>query len=92
MIIAVDLDGTLCEKVHWTKHSSALPLIENIRKVNQLYENGNTIVIYTGRFPDDEEITRDWLAKFEVRYHRLVMGKLIADLYIDNDSRRLDEL
>jgi len=92
MKYAVDLDETLCTLEHWTKHSIAEPIVENIEKINQLFEEGHLIYIYTGRYKEDYNMTKEWLVANGVKHHYLVMGKLIVDCYIDVVSKRPEEL
>lgn len=56
MIIAVDIDDTLCtrpeEAEHLgspTKYEYCVPILDMIEKVNVLYDRGNTIILYTSR-------------------------------------------
>ncbi len=92
MKIAVDIDNTICERVHWTQLKFAKAIPSAIEKINKLYDEGNTIIYYTGRYQEDFEMTKQWLLENGAKYNSLVMGKLIADLYIDNDSKRICEL
>jgi len=41
---------------------------------------------------EDRKVTSEWLKQNEVPHHRLVMGKLRADMYVDNSSRRMEEI
>lgn len=71
-VIAIDFDGT----------ASSYP-----EKVNELYEcKENFIVIYTARSPIIREKTIQDLQQLGIRYHALVMGKLRADIYIDDKN------
>jgi uncharacterized HAD superfamily protein len=94
MIIAVDIDGTLCEDQNsWWEYEKAIPIIENIKKLNNLYhQNENEIILYTARFEENKEVTLQWLKKHQVRFHKIIFGKLRADMYIDNCARRMEEL
>jgi len=87
-IYAVDIDGTLCvEQNEFWNYDKAQPVIETIEKINKLYDAyGNTIVIYTARFTEDEKATKKWLKKHGVKYHRLIMGKFRADIYVDSNA------
>jgi hypothetical protein len=94
MKIVFDLDGTLCTNTDGN-YSDAKPLSTRISRVNQLYDDGNHITIFTargmGRSGDDPveaekkfiDLTRDQLNRWGVKYHRLILGKPSADLYID---------
>jgi hypothetical protein len=92
MVIAVDMDGILCEEGDWGKHSESFPIKKNIEQVNRLYDGGNQIIIYTGRFHDEYQLTLDWLRKYDVKFHQLVMNKLLADVYVDDRMKTLEEL
>ena len=95
MRIVFDLDGTLCTD---TKGDYALakPLIERIAIVNSRYNLGDHITIMTargmGRTGDNielakslfEELTKSQLLEWGVKYHRLILGKPSADMYIDD--------
>lgn len=71
-VIAIDLDGTA---------------INNPGKVNALFENPcHFIVIYTARSSSIRKETEQELASLGIRYHALVMGKMRADLYIDDKN------
>ena len=93
MIYAVDIDGTLCkEEEKWWEYQKAVPIREAIDKVNALFGQDHQIILYTARFEEDRKVTEFWLDKHKVRYHKLVMGKLRADIYIDNAAKRMDEI
>ena len=49
MIIYVDIDKTICSDVRDANYSEATPTKENIKKINDLYYNGNTIIYWTAR-------------------------------------------
>jgi len=78
--------------VHWENYLNAEPDIDAILKINKKYDEGHKIIIHTARPYGDWKVTTKWLKRFLVRYHCLVMGKLRADLYIDNDSKRISDL
>lgn len=88
MLIAVDLDGTLCEGEFWGEGEEPIPKLDNIAIVEELYKLKHHIIIYTARHHSLRAKTEDWLRKYNVRHHALVMGekKLAADLYIDDKA------
>jgi len=93
MIIACDLDGTLCVEVEkWWEDEDPTPIQMNVNKLMDLYRQGNTIIINTARPWGDYEKTKAWLERHGVSFDILAMGKVRADLYIDNDSKRMEEL
>ena len=82
-VIAIDFDGVIYFKKHIEKVNTAR------EKIWKLFDNrDNFIVIYTAR----PEIYRKEIEKFlrdnNVPYHALVTGKIRADVYIDDKSRR----
>ena len=95
MKIVFDLDGTLCNNTDG-EYELAAPIVERISKVNELYDEGNHITIFTargmGRFLGDsskarkafEVLTRNQLNAWGVKYHDLILGKPSADIYIDD--------
>jgi len=108
-IIAFDLDDTLCfrdpnlEHLGYEKYKHCKPIPEMIDKVNKLYDEGNTIYIYTARgmatFKGDVMkiynalycITLDSLNEWGIKHHGLVLGKLHYDLLIDDKSVKPEE-
>jgi len=92
-IIAVDVDGTLCNEICWTilDCKNATPKIDVINKINELYQS-SFIVIHTARRNDLYEITIEWLEKNNVKYHAVKFEKMPADMYIDDKARTLEDL
>ena len=88
MIYCFDLDGTLCTNTDGD-YGSAQPFKDRIDKVNQLYNEGHTILIDTARGSttkiDWYGITENQLKEWGVLYHTLRVGeKLHADIFIDD--------
>ena len=104
MIYAFDLDDTLCtrnlnlEHLGPDKYKHCEPIPDMIEIVNNLYEKGNTIYIYTargmGQFKGDlvkvynelYVITLESLEEWGIKHHGLVMGKLHYDVLIDDKA------
>lgn len=87
---AVDLDGTLSEGA-WTPESAATggreigePIERNVRKAEELRAAGYKIVIYTARGWEHYEAVESWLDHHGVPYDRIVCGKLLAAVYVDD--------
>ena len=82
-----DLDGTLCTNTEGS-YNNALPLFDRIKIVNQLFESGNFITIFTARGTttgiDWRALTEEQLSNWNVMHHRLILGKPFADFYIDD--------
>ena len=88
-----DLDGTLCTQ-SGTDYEAALPMPDRIAQVNHLFEAGNEILIFTARGSgtgiDQENLTRHQLKIWNVKYHKLILGKPAADFYIDDRAIHSD--
>ena len=82
MIIFVDIDETICVSPKSRDYSLAKPMMERINKINNLYDEGNTIVYWTARGTgsglDWTEVTEAQFERWGVKYHELRLGK--ADL------------
>ena len=96
-VYAVDLDGTLCEKISggwWAKENAPdpKPIPKVIKKVNEWYTQGHTIIIHTARPRMYYEATEAWLIKHGVYYHAIRMGKVRADFYIDDKAINVKDL
>lgn len=89
--ISVDLDGVLAKPTQPENYPTAMAIHENIAKVNTLYDRGWRVVIYTGRGWYSYDMTAQWLKSKGVKYHELVMGKLVAHIYVDDLNGTLDD-
>ena len=87
LTIAMDLDKTLTRDVAWDEQGAltAEPNTNRIQKLNTLYGQ-HTIIIHTARVESLRYATAYWLAKHGVKYHALVMGKVGADIYVDDKA------
>ncbi len=95
MIYVFDLDHTLCdiekdENGNW-KYFEATPYYDRIEKVNQLWEDGHTIIVETARGCNSKinhyEKTFDQLRSWGLKFHTLRTGvKYAAHYYIDDKA------
>jgi|TARA_R100000084_G_C4545218_1_gene97473 dTDP-glucose 4,6-dehydratase len=94
MVIYVDIDETICESPEDRNYSLAVPIEENIEKINALYEAGHTIVYWTARGSgsgiDWRETTEDQFKLWGVKHHELKLGKPVYDLFIDDKNYNTD--
>ena len=37
----------------------------------------------------NEEVLIDWLSRYKVKYHQLIFGKPLADLYVDDKAMNI---
>jgi hypothetical protein len=99
MNIYVDIDETICfyNRVDRLGYKEAIPSIENISKINKLYDEGNIITYYTGRGTvskiDYYDLTKQQLEEWGCKYHELSVGeKPDYDLLICDKTKRIEEL
>ena len=90
MIIYVDIDETICDYMGERNYPDARPIVENIEKINNLYDDGNTIIYWTARGTvtgiDWREVTENQFREWGVKYHDLKFGKPAYDLFIDDKN------
>jgi histidinol phosphatase-like enzyme len=95
-IIYVDIDETICTTPNSRKYEDAIPIQENISKINKLYEEGNTIVYWTSRGSRKQinwyDLTKSQLDLWGVRYHEVRVDKPYYDLFIDDKTLRIEEI
>jgi carbamoyl-phosphate synthase large subunit len=87
-IYCIDIDGTLCTEN--CKYEDAKPIYKVIKKINNLYENKNKIILLTSRGYtskiDWRKLTENQLSSWGVKYNELHFCKPYADYYIDNKA------
>ena len=89
------MDGTLCSNKN-RNYRKSKPDKKAIHKVNELYEKGNYIIIYTARFMGrfdgnvkkakkaGYQMSLKQLKKWKVKFHRFHMGKIPYDVLVDD--------
>jgi len=91
-----DIDGVLATIVPTNDYALAGPMVENIKRLNRLYDAGNMIVLFTARGTvtgiNWSDVTQKQMQAWGVKYHRLHFGKPAADYYIDDKMIGLDTL
>jgi hydroxymethylpyrimidine pyrophosphatase-like HAD family hydrolase len=97
MNIFVDIDETICFYENKRDYNLAKPSLENINKINILYEKGNKITYWTARGTmtgiDWYETTKKQLDKWGCKYHNLITGQKPAyDLLICDKTKRIEEI
>ena len=99
MKIYVDIDETICfyDGVDRRGYKNAIPNIENIKKINKLYDQGHYIKYYTGRGTvskiDYYDLTKEQLSRWGCKYHDLSTGeKPDYDLLICDKTKRIEEI
>jgi hypothetical protein len=89
VIYCFDIDGTLCSKGN-EDYSKAEPYSDRISIVNQLYDEGNKIILFTARGSatgiDWEDLTKKQVKAWGLKYNELIFGKPHADIFIDDKA------
>ena len=85
----VDIDNTVFS-TPGMDYESAEPILERVKKINELYDAGHTVVMYTARGSvtgiDHRQLTLSQLDSCGIKYHRLLMGKPPFDILIDDKA------
>ena len=90
MIIYIDIDDTICHSPNKPDYNFCIPLFDNIKKANKLYDEGHHIVYWTARGTttgiDWTDITKEQFKNWNVKYHDLKFGKPNYDIFIDDKN------
>ena len=100
MKYVIDIDGTICTNTYGN-YEHAQPNLGIIKKINNLFSDGQEIILFTargmGRFDDRMkaeaafmDLTIYQLDKWEVKYHKLIFGKPSGDFYVDDKNMSLN--
>lgn len=101
MTYVFDIDGTICNNTNGN-YISAIPYIDRIKIINKLFDDGNKIIFFTARgmktydgniekvYHIYHNFTIEQLNNWGVKYHKLLLGKPSADVYVD-DRGKSDE-
>ena len=90
-IICVDIDETICNYDGVERsYSNALPILDNIQKINNLFEEGHKIIYWTARGSttgiDWSQLTIQQLQRWGAKYNEIKFGKPYYDLFIDDKA------
>ena len=92
-----DIDGVVC-KTKSNNYKKSKPNYQAIKIINELYFNGNYIILFTSRYMgrNKENIfyakkqgyifTYKQLTKWGVKFDKLIFGKPSYDIYVDDKS------
>jgi hypothetical protein len=91
MTIFCDIDGTICTQEE--DYNEAKPLMRKIAKLNNHYDDGNTVIYWTARGSgtgiDWSEVTAKQLDSWGVKRHGIQFGKPVYDLFYDDKAQIL---
>lgn len=96
-IIYVDVDETICLTPDSPRvYEKAVPIYENIAKINALYEAGHTIIYWTARGSRSGiswyDLTKKQLESWGAMHHDLKCNKPYYDLFIDDKVTIIENL
>jgi phosphatidate phosphatase PAH1 len=99
-IIYVDIDGTICNSIdgsgQYMQYDEVVPRYNQIEKINKLYDEGNTIIYWTSRgtatLINWLDLTKNQLDEWGCKYHDVRCGKPQYHLWIDDKSKRIEEI
>ena len=85
----IDIDGTITEDVPNEKPermSVVEPFEGSVDMINSWYEEGHVITFFTSRTDEHEIVTKQWLEKWNFKYHNIIFNKPRGGNYhwIDN--------
>ncbi len=85
----IDIDGTVTEDVpneQPERMSIVEPFEGSVEMINSWYEEGHVITFFTSRTDEHELVTKQWLKKWNFKYHNIIFNKPRGGNYhwIDN--------
>lgn len=81
-VLAVDIDGILCEDKGGVYYSDREKINADLSEFSGCY-----IVLYTARLERDRKATEKWLNENNIKYDALIMNKLPYSLIIDDKAK-----
>jgi len=82
-----DIDGTICTNTNGD-YKKAKPYFDRIEYINNLFEKGHKIIMFTARGYTTninwQELTKKQLSDWGLKYHELKLKKPFGDIYIDD--------
>ena len=96
-IICFDIDNVIC-KTEKNFYSKSKPIKKNIKFINDLFDKGFVIMIFTARFmgrsnenakiakQKASNLTIKQLKKWGVKYNSLIFGKPSFDIMVDDKA------
>lgn len=89
MIYIIDIDNTICKTTN-SDYANSQPMFDRIKKINELYDEGNTIIYWTARGGnsgiDWTDKTHSQLAAWGCKYDDIRLGKPVYDIWVDDKA------
>ena len=97
MIVRVDVDETICTgPTEPRDYEKSQPIVQNIDRINRLYDAGHTIIYWTARGSRTgknwHSLTEKQLKEWGAKYHVLECTKPYYDLLIDDKAFTMENL
>lgn len=97
----IDIDDTICFTSN-RDFENSIPNKSVINKINELYNKGWKIILYTARGAKScktlkekelkyRDVTERWLKENNVQYSELIFDKMNADYYVDDKNMSIEE-
>lgn len=96
-VIFVDVDETIClTPDNPREYEKSVPIEENIKKINKMFDEGHRIVYWTARGSRSGinwfDLTKSQLDSWGAKYHDLRCDKPYYDIFIDDKNKRIEEV
>jgi len=91
-VIAIDLDGTLCDELPYGIRPLAEPFLDKRDLINKWVDKGHIIIIFTARPWHEYFLIQKWLDDNEFKYNQIVCGKVQYDYIIDDRMSTFTEV
>jgi capsule biosynthesis phosphatase len=97
-IICFDIDNVICKTNVNKDYSKSKPIKKNIKLINEIYNKGYIVILYTARYMGRCEgnltkikkkikpLTLKQLKSWKVNYNKIYFGKPSFDLFVDDKS------
>jgi len=97
-ILCFDIDNVICRTNSTNDYTKSKPNIRVIKLINELYDKGHTIKIFTARYMgrNNDNIylankqgyrkTFKQLKKWNLKFHKLFISKPSFDVFVDDKS------
>ena len=87
-IFCFDIDGVVATITADMRYDQAQPITAMVEKINQLYDLGHRIILFTARGTmtgiNWYDTTQHQMDSWGVKYHELKLGKPAATYYVDD--------
>lgn len=89
VVRVVGIDGVIFRQRESVKIVDPEPLPGSIEIINDWYDGGDYVMIWSARHPSYEALTRKQLDSVGLKYHELRLGKPLAGLMVIYDDREI---